>query len=55
MSKLLANQIANYGDNAPVEIKECLNFAIKASGASTTKKGAADAMPYLKDLSKIKH
>jgi len=33
------------------EIKECLNFAIKASGISTTKKGAADAMPTIKDLS----
>jgi ribokinase len=31
-------------------IKECLNYAIKASGVSTTKKGAADAMPFLKDL-----
>ena len=26
MSKLLANQIANYGDNAPIEIKEGLNI-----------------------------
>lgn len=33
-----------------MQIKECLNFAIKASGISTTKKGAADAMPYLKDI-----
>jgi ribokinase len=33
-----------------MEIKECLNFAIKASGISTTKKGAADAMPYSKDM-----
>ena len=32
-------------------IKDCLNFAIKVSGISTTKKGAADAMPTLKDLS----
>jgi len=31
-------------------IKDCLNFAIKASGISTTKKGAADSMPYQKDL-----
>ena len=31
-------------------IKVCLNYAIKASGISTTKKGAADAMPYEKDL-----
>ncbi|MDC0619370.1 ribokinase [Pelagibacteraceae bacterium] len=34
-----------------MEIKDCLKHAIKASGASTTKKGAADAMPYLKDIS----
>ena len=33
-----------------MKIKECLNYAIKASGISTTKKGAADAMPYLKDI-----
>ena len=33
-----------------MEIKDCLNYAIKASGISTTKKGAADAMPYLKDI-----
>ena len=33
-----------------MEIKECLNFAIQASGISTKKKGAADAMPFLKDL-----
>ena len=26
MSKLLANQIANYGDDAPIEIKEGLNI-----------------------------
>jgi len=31
-------------------IKDCLNYAIKVSGISTTKKGAADAMPYEKDL-----
>ena len=31
-------------------IKDCLNFAIKVSGISTTKKGAADAMPFLKDI-----
>ena len=31
-------------------IKVCLNFAIKVSGISTTKKGAADAMPFLKDI-----
>jgi ribokinase len=31
-------------------IKECLNYAIKASGFSTTKKGAAYAMPFSTDL-----
>ncbi len=38
MSKLLANQIANYGDDAPVEIKEGLNIPagkpIQAAGLS---------------------
>jgi len=34
-----------------LEIKECLTYAVKASGISTTKKGAADAMPTDKDLS----
>ena len=33
-----------------MEINDCLKYAIKASGISTTKKGAADAMPYLKDI-----
>ena len=33
-----------------MEIQDCLNFAIKVSGISTTKKGAADAMPFLKDI-----
>ena len=32
-------------------IKECLEFANKVAGASTTKQGAGDAMPFLKDLS----
>ncbi len=40
MSKLLANQIANYGDDAPVEIKEGLNIPagkpIQAAGISGT-------------------
>ena len=31
-------------------IEDCLKFAIKVSGISTTKKGAADAMPWFKDL-----
>ena len=39
------------GLDKKMEIKDCLNFAIKASGISTTKKGAADAMPFLKDIS----
>jgi len=32
-------------------IKECLEFANKVAGASTTKQGAGDAMPLLKELS----
>ena len=40
MSKLLANQIANYGDDAPIEIKEGLNIPaskpIQAAGISGT-------------------
>ena len=32
-------------------IKECLEFANKVAGASTTKQGAGDAMPFKKDLS----
>ena len=38
------------GLDKKMEIKDCLNFAIKASGISTTKKGAADAMPFLKEI-----
>ena len=38
MSKILANQIANYGDNSPIEIKEGLNIPIgkplQAAGVS---------------------
>jgi ribokinase len=33
-----------------MKIKDCLKFAIKVSGISTTKKGAADAMPTIKDI-----
>ncbi len=33
-----------------LNLKDSLSLAIKASGISTTKKGAADAMPLLKDL-----
>ena len=40
MSKILANQIANYGDDAPIEIKEGLNIPagkpIQAAGDSGT-------------------
>ena len=32
-------------------IKECLELANKVAGLSTTKLGAGDAMPYIKDLS----
>jgi len=39
------------GIEKKMDIKECLKFAIKVSGISTTKKGAADAMPHIKDLS----
>ena len=38
------------GLDKKMEIKDCLNFAIKASGISTTKKGAANAMPFLKEI-----
>ena len=31
-------------------IKECLEFANKVAGISTTKLGAGDAMPFLKDI-----
>ena len=38
MSKILANQIANYGDDAPIEIKEGLNIPagkpIQAAGSA---------------------
>ncbi len=40
MSKLLANQIANYNDNGPVEVKDGINVAsgkpLKVAGASGT-------------------
>ena len=32
-------------------IRECLEFANKVAGASTTKQGAGDAMPFIKHLS----
>ena len=31
-------------------IKECLDLANKVAGISTTKLGAGDAMPFLKDI-----
>ena len=38
MSKILANQIANYGDNSPVEVKEGVNIPagkpLQAAGTS---------------------
>ena len=33
------------------KIKECLEIANKVAGLSTTKLGAGDGMPFLKDLS----
>ena len=40
MSKILANQIANYGDDSPIEIKEGLNIPagkpIQAAGVAGT-------------------
>ena len=33
-----------------MNITECLKFAIKVSGISTTKKGAASSMPYLENI-----
>ena len=38
MSKILANQIANYGDDSPIEVKEGLNIPggkpLQAGGSS---------------------
>ena len=40
MSKILANQIANYGDDSPIEVKEGLNIPagkpLQAAGSSGT-------------------
>ena len=40
MSKILANEIANYGDNAPIDLKEGLNIPagkpIQAAGSTGT-------------------
>ena len=32
------------------QIRECLELANKVAGLSTTKHGAGDSMPYIKDL-----
>ncbi len=39
-----------YGLSKKKPIKECLDLANKVAGISTTKLGAGDAMPFLKDL-----
>ena len=40
MSKILANEIANYGDDAPIDLKEGLNIPagkpIQAAGSTGT-------------------
>ncbi len=40
-----------YGLSKEKPIKECLELANKVAGISTTKLGAGDAMPFLKDIS----
>ena len=40
-----------FGLSKKKSIKECLELANKVAGLSTTKLGAGDAMPYIKDLS----
>ncbi len=39
-----------YGLSKEIPIKECLELANKVAGISTTKLGAGDAMPFLKDI-----
>ena len=39
-----------YGISEAKSIKECLELANKVAGLSTTKLGAGDSMPYLRDL-----
>ena len=39
-----------FGLSKEKPIKECLEFANKVAGISTTKLGAGDAMPFLKDI-----
>ena len=40
-----------FGLSKEIPIKECLELANKVAGISTTKLGAGDAMPFIKDLS----
>ena len=40
-----------FGLSKEKPIKECLELANKVAGISTTKLGAGDAMPFIKDLS----
>ena len=39
-----------FGLSTKQPIKECLEFANKVAGISTTKHGAGDAMPFIKDI-----
>ena len=39
-----------FGLSKEKSIKECLELANKVAGLSTTKLGAGDAMPFLKDI-----
>jgi ribokinase len=39
-----------FGLSTKKPIKECLEFANKVAGISTTKHGAGDAMPFIKDI-----
>ena len=39
-----------FGLSKEKPIKECLELANKVAGISTTKLGAGDAMPFLKDI-----
>ena len=40
-----------FGLSKEKPIKECLELANKVAGLSTTKLGAGDAMPFLKEIS----
>ena len=39
-----------FGLSTKKPIRECLEFANKVAGISTTKLGAGDAMPFIKDI-----